>query len=171
MTRSAVIAAVLVSTIACSEDTSVETELLVPDDMALHWDRSFNGEDDGRVALVPFDLMVYEAESGEPVADAPLVVEPGHDAVVFLPLDDIQPLDAEDCDAGPCLWDAWRDRYVELLEPGPDSRPSTDENGLVRAYLLVDAFPESDAFDGDFEPVPVVVTMGAADASFHLVPQ
>lgn len=176
MTRSyAIVALVSVAAIGCGDDPALEAELLVPDDLALHWDRAFNGEDDDRVALVPVDLMVYVSESGEPVVDAELSVDPAYEAVSVLPLDDVLPLDADDCDLGPCLWDAWRDRYVELLEPtwerAADEPLSTDANGLVRAYLLVDAFPEGGESDGDFAPVPVTVTLGATDAVFHLVPQ
>lgn len=154
---------------ACSEFGAVDAELLVPDDMALHWDRSFNGEEDDRVALVPVDLMVYASESGEPVAGVAIELEPAFETVEVLPFDEIVSVDAEDCAEHACLWDAWRDRYVDVLPEATTATWNTDENGLVRAYLLVDAFPESDA--ADFEPIPVLVSMGITDASFQLVPQ
>lgn len=163
----------LVGSAACVEVDGTEAELLVPDDVALHWDRTFNGEGDDRVALIPVDLMVYSRESGEPVGDVELVVEPGFDGVVVLPFGDVLPVEADDCDG--CLWDAWRDRYVEL-DDGTDStwvaEPlRTDANGLARAYVLVDAFPELSATAGDFDSVPVTVSMGLTESDFHLVPQ
>ncbi len=155
---------------ACAEFGAVDDELLVPDDLALHWDRSFNGEGDDRVALVPIDLMVYGALSGEPVADVQLTVEPDSSSVLVLPFEDVLPVDSADCDLVPCVWDAWRDRYVDVLDsPGEAPTWSTDRDGLVRAYLLIDAFP--DAADSDFDAVSVLVSMGMTEASFQLVPQ
>lgn len=157
----------LIALAACAELDPLEAELLVPNDLALHWDRSFNGEADDRVALVPLDLMVYGAVSGEPVAGVALQVEPGFDAVELLVVDQVVPMDAEDC--GPCAWDAWRDRYVELVEAdGASEALFTDEDGLARAFLLVDAFPEGEL---GFESVPVSVVSATGEATFHLVPQ
>lgn len=158
---------------ACAEYGAEEAELLVPDDLAMPWDRSFNGEADDRVALVPVDLMVYHPESGEPVVGVALEVEPTQPHVEVLPFDEIVTVDAEDCADGPCVWDAWRDRYVDILPNAESASPdwlATDENGLVRAYLLVDAFPEAGTA-ADFESVSVLVSMGMTDASFQLVPQ
>jgi len=165
MSRSVTIALLLVGTVACVEEEGVP-ELLVPDDLALHWDRAFNGEEDDLVALVPLDVMVYEAESGEPMSGIDIAVEPDGVAWV-LPFDGVMPLTAEDCETERCAWDAWRDRYVSFL-PGSDDPVATDADGLARVYLVVDAFPE----DGvGLAPVPVVVTMGPTDATFQLVPQ
>ncbi len=153
---------------ACAEFNAVDVELLVPDEVALHWDRSFNGEADDRVALVPVDLMVYQTESGEPVAGVALQVLPGFQGVQVVPFDDVVPVESEACDVQGCLWDAWRDRYVDVLDGGQGAL-ATDDNGLARAWLVVDALPES-PFDG-FDAVPVLVSMGATEASFQLVPQ
>lgn len=169
MNRSPAIAALLLFGASACVDAGREAELLVPDDVALHWDDAFNGADDARVALIPVDLMVYTRESGEPVGDVELVVEPAFEGVEVLPFDDVVPVDADRCDH--CVWDAWRDRYVELLDGERWSVEPlrTDENGLARAYVLVDAFPPTDA--GDFDAVPVTVSMGMTEADFHLVPQ
>lgn len=158
--------AALLAVSACAELDGVEAELLVPEDVAFHWDRSFNGEDDDRVALVPLDLMVYGSESGEPVAGVALQVEPGFGLIEVLHADQVLPRDAEDC--GACSWDAWRDRYVEFADSEAPEGLFTDDDGLARAFLLVDAFPEGEL---GFEPVPVTVASGSGEAIFHLVPQ
>ena len=160
-------AVLLLGTSGCVELGAEEPELLVPDDVALRWDTAFNGAGDDLVALVPVDVMVYEAESGEPLESVVIDVIAEDEGTHVVAFDTVLPLDAEDCEGTPCLWDAWRDRYLELapLAAGP---LSTDADGLARLYLMVDAFPVDGA---DFAPVSVLVSMGITEASFQLVPQ
>jgi hypothetical protein len=155
----------------------MSAELLVPDDVGLHWDRAYNGVGDDRVALVPVDVMVFESESGEPLVDVALDIQPVAGHVSLLHFDAVAPLDAADCAERPCLWDARRDRYFEVAAGSSDadaggSEPDvvrhTDRDGLARFYVLVDSFPG----DGvEFAPVPVLVSMGIDEATFQLVPQ
>ena len=58
--------AVLLLLGACVEEDADVVRVLVPEDVDLHWDASFNGEDDGIAAVVPVDVMVYVDETGEP---------------------------------------------------------------------------------------------------------
>ena len=178
----------------CGETAdSGETQLLVPDDVSLHWDLRFNGQDDGLGALVPVELMVYETESGEPVGGVVVKVQSEHDGMVIVPLEDVVLVDSGECDDCAFLWDAWRDQYfeyafVEQAEiPGGSIEVETDENGLVRVYLYVDAFPNSEfangefangefangefASAGDFASVSVLISTGISDETFYLVPQ
>jgi len=158
-----------------------DAQLLVPDDVALHWDVRFNGEEDGLGALVPVELMVYESVSGEPVEGVQVKVQSEHDGMVVVPLEDVVLVDSEDCDDCAFLWDAWRDQYFEYkfiedaVIPGATAELETDENGLARVYLYVDAFPfGSDsgfASDGDFGAVSVLISTGISDETFYLVPQ
>ena len=163
-------AALLLGASACVVADPVEAELLVPEDIALHWDRSFNGVDDDRVAVVPVDVMVYESESGEPLEGVALEVDPGSEVIDLLPFDAVFPLDADDCDGRPCLWDARRDRYLDLGAgmTALDMPVHTDMDGLARFYVLVDGFPSN---GGEFEPVSVVVSTANQQAAFQLVPQ
>lgn len=183
--------------VACADqDGSHGAQLLVPDDVVLHWDESFNGEDDGLGALIPIDVMVYDGLSGEPLAGTEVLLEtPGggtwllleEDVLVGDPDEDGDVVDMEG-DASPPdvpsprdhLWDARRDQYfaLQLTEVEADlGRISleTDLQGLSRVYVYVDAFSWDDA-GSDFIPEPVLVSLGAARASgaeqsFDLIPR
>ncbi|MBT3219942.1 MAG: hypothetical protein HN348_12705 [Proteobacteria bacterium] len=158
--------------VACGDETIPEgsTQLLVPDDIDLHWDPSFNGIDDGLGALIPVDLMVYEGGTGEPVGFVELYVETIHDTVVFP--DAVEQVVPEVCTHCPFTWDAYRDQYFTFLpeddEPNNVMVTTTDADGLARVYVFVDAFP---ADDGDFSPVSVTVSVGLDEDSFYLLPQ
>jgi len=163
-------AALLIGASACVAVDPAEAELLVPEDIELHWDRAFNGVDDDLVALVPVDVMVYESESGEPLGGVALEIETDQSLLELLPFDAVSPLDADDCEGRPCLWDARRDRYLDIGAGLSGLEPPllTDVDGLARFYVLVDGFPGQEA---SYEPVPVVVSMGVHEATFQLVPQ
>jgi hypothetical protein len=158
----------------CFEDTSDVPQLLVPEDVELHWDASFNGREDGRVALVPVDVMIYEGSSGEPLGDVPLDVHAGSGGVAGI----VDPADvvpqAPDLEpAGNAVWDAWRDRWFAFVDGAPppqaEIRTRTDASGLARFYVMADAFAP---VEGDvFAPIPIVVSMGITDDTFLLVPR
>lgn len=162
--------ALLAAASGCVALDPAEAELLVPDDIGLHWDRSFNGADDALVALVPVDVMVYESESGEPLEGMALDVDTGDASVDLLSFDAVYPVDEDACAGSACLWDARRDRYVEIGAglADLDGPLHTDVDGLARFYVLVDGFPTQGA---SFDPVAVVVSMGSEEATFQLVPQ
>ena len=152
-------------------DSAVETQLLVPDEVSLYWDGAFNQVDDGLGAVIPVDLMVYESESGEPVGGTALDLSIDRGVAAALAPEAVVPQGVDSCESDWCVWDAWQDRYVLLDEDGggTDSLSvTTDRDGLARVYIYVDSFPESDA---DFEPLPVLVSMGERDVTFQLVPQ
>jgi len=150
-----------------SEDT-----LLVPADVELHWDSSFNAVDDGLGAVVPVDVMVYDGATGEPrrgvqvdlfsSAETLLLTEPE--------LSRVEPEACADCVV---FWDAWRDQYYaldnDLYESEEASaRVLTDSEGIARVYVLVDAL---EADDGGFLPVGVRVETRVADGTFQLIPR
>lgn len=145
--------------------------LLVPEDVEFHWDSSFNGVDDGVGVLVPFDVMVYDGVTGEPVGFVAVELHSAYAA--FTTPDAVVPVRPDDCGDCAYVWDAWRDQYVELsdAEEAPLPRAMsllTDESGLARAYVFVDALPA----DGDhFGSIHVGVGLGALEASFRLLPQ
>lgn len=159
---------------ACGFDDVEETpQLLVPEDVEVVWDASFNGAGDGMVALVPVDLMVYDASSGQPLAFTELDVRVvgGADAMVLFP-DEVVPSSPYSARQTDLMWDAWRDRWFVFAEESDSTagdRVRTDAWGLARIYVMADAFPASGA-DG-FDPIPVVVSMGITDDTFLLVPR
>jgi hypothetical protein len=156
------------------EDAGDGPQLLVPDDIELHWSAAFNGTDDGRVALVPVDVMIYDGATGAPLGDVDLDVQVlAGDAYVVAP-ESVLPVDPTDAGAPDVVWDAWRDRYFAHTESRAGaSRARTDATGLARLYLEADAFPvdSGDADTAVFNAIPVVVSMGITDDTFLLVPR
>jgi hypothetical protein len=153
-----------------------ESQLLVPEDLALHWDASFNRMDDGLAVLLPVDVMVYDGASGEPLDGVALELHgtvPG--AMLVFP-EAVHLVGPEETDAEEYWWDAWRDRYFEFdvdesLGPSLQLQTETDSTGLARVYVFVDSFPEDDLEVGGFGPASVTVSMGEMDESFLLIPR
>jgi hypothetical protein len=173
MMHRALAPALLIALGACVEVEVESMQVLVPEDLELHWDASFNGEDDGIAAVVPVDVMVYEAASGEPLEAIQLVLYAEEPYAVALAVDEVVAVEAEGCFDCELTWDAWRDRYVEVangaLDMGDEGLAlETDLDGLARAYIHVDAFPLSE--DG-VEPIVVRVAMGTTDDAFLLTPR
>jgi hypothetical protein len=155
--------------------------ILQPDDVELHWNEAFNGVDDRLAAVVPVDVMVYDARTGEPLPSAHLLIGSEDANVAMLPPDSVAPVDpdlcspdgavplAEPVSAGetsdPCsglTWDAWRDLYLSIdggVVPG-EIELWTDEDGVARAYVWADAFPVD---EGGFEPALVEIDLAEPD--------
>ena len=170
LNRNAIATAMLLAASGCL-DAAVETQLLVPDEVSLYWDGAFNEVEDGLGAVIPVDLMVYESESGEPVGGTPLELSIDRGVATALGPEAVVPQGVDACESDWCVWDAWQDRYVLLDEDGRETDAlsvTTDRDGLARVYIYVDSFPASGA---DFEPLPVLVSMGERDVTFQLVPQ
>jgi hypothetical protein len=172
MKRFALLTASIVTLPACGFEGASEVPLLlVPEDVDVHWDASFNASEDGLVALVPVDVMIYDRDTGEPLAFEDLSISTASGAGIVAP-DDVLPVGPEAAGDVPWVWDAWRDRYFEITpaeEPPPSSvRVRTDASGLARFYVLADAFPPAEE---GFAPLPVVVSMGLVDDTFLLVPR
>lgn len=165
MTRALAVAALALLS-GCGSETG-EAQLLVPDDLEIHWDASFNGTEDGLAALVPVDVMVYDGATGEPVGAVPLEIQ-GTDPGALLALPSaIDLVSGEESDDA--WWDAWHDRYFHLVDDASSTLATeTDPTGLARVYLLVDRL---DREDGAFAPAAVTVSMGVAEESFLLVPR
>ncbi|MBN2798094.1 MAG: hypothetical protein JXX28_03025 [Deltaproteobacteria bacterium] len=145
--------------------------ILVPDRLAVTWHASFNAEDDGVGAVIPVDILVYEAGTGEPLAGVALEISAESEGVevlaeatrLQLELGE-EPLDGD-------VWDVWQDGYYQLDEPAAEGTLDlmTDEDGLARIYLYVDSFPE---WEGDaWLPVGVLVSSRLEDVVFELVPR
>lgn len=162
------IAASLLS--ACFDPAGDGPQLLVPEDISLHWDAAFDAIEDRCVALVPVDVMVYEGASGEAMAGVELGLSSPLVGAGLLRPEDVLPVDDEPADpAGMSgetrVWDAWRDRYFDLAaaEPRGSVELRTDDSGLARVYAWIDAFPSSPEGYG---PIPFFVSMGSADDTF-----
>jgi hypothetical protein len=160
---------------------SSEGQLLVPADVEFPWNDAYNEPYDGRAAIVPLDVMVYDGLTGEPVAGVD--VELSSDEAEFVDADEVLRADGDaGCDA--CVWDAYRDEYVELpadlafggRELGLAGRDTgrgalivtTDAAGLVRAHAVVDALPVA---RGAFAPVAVRVRIDGDEATLRLEPR
>ena len=111
-----------------------EEQLLLPDNIEVHWDASFNARGDGLTAVVPVDLMVYDSATGEPLSGVELDLQVSAPDAYLMPTTDVSPLVSKcpDCDV---LWDAYSDDYydvqVELSEDYSKLRLEADENGLA----------------------------------------
>ena len=143
MNRTASIAALAALTlVGCTEpEERFVPELLVPDAVAVAWDAQFD-EAEFVGALLPIDLMVYDATTGEPVGNMDLMVEPLEDAenLILLADDEVENVEPGCLD---CYWDAGRDRYVGFEDPGDSVlEVQTDDEGLARVYLWLEALPD-----------------------------
>lgn len=134
---------------ACGEPAGADAQLLVPDAVELHWDDAFNGADDGVVALVPVDFMVYGRLNGEPLAGVGLDVQVLDGDAGLVDPQSVDWAEADDCDACDLLWDTHRDRGFAFVDDEASAvraslRLSTDDSGLARAYVLVDSYGASE---------------------------
>lgn len=163
---------VVLTTGACVPQVAADgAALLVPEDVELHWDDSYNAVEDDLGALVPVDVMVYDPNTGEPLESE--VFQLRGAGVRFVTADEDVLFDPNPC-GPPCVWDAYRDQYVEVdVRMGRDSAESsvilsTDELGLGRVHVFVDAFPE----EGDgFSAIPVHVSLGGVVDTFFIIPR
>jgi hypothetical protein len=154
----------------CVLGESDAPQLLVPEDIEVQWDAPFDGTDDGRVALVPVDVMIYDGASGEALSDVEVEVSTTwHDAGFVVP-DDVSAVGVTDTSSDDVVWDAWRDRYFAVDRVDSALRIRTDASGLARVYVFADSFPTSGTGAGS-QPIPVVVSMGITDDTFLLVPR
>ncbi len=179
-------AAILVAGVAgCAEEPTAA--VLPPEDVELRWSDAFNGIDDQLAAFVPVDIMVYSPADGGPLADA-LVLVSSDAPVAFLLPQSLNLVENDGCtseplEGDPCFgvaWDAWSDLYVAVDDSishtveatEGEMRLWTDEDGLARLIVRLDAFPVSE--DG-FEPAVVGLSLGEdaadADVSFSLSPR
>lgn len=159
MRRGSPIAALLVLPACAAGD---DAEVLAPEDGSVSWNASFNAVDDRVVAVVPMDVMVYAPATGAPVAGAEVTVTvPAPTAALVLP-DALRWEDAASCggDDASCgaIWDAVSDDYVTVDAGGLAASRTvwTDDDGLARSAIWIDAFPV-DA--GVFQAVEVEVAL------------
>ena len=175
MTRLTISALVLLA--ACGE--SLDAQLLVPDDVEVDWDHSFNAMDDGVGALIPIDVMVYDGSTGEPLADTEIELV-AEDGAWLVNAHAVVPVEPDSCGGCVWFWDTWTDRTFafDAVDPTMQLSEVTDRDGIARVYVFVDAFAEVDA---DVVPLTVEVSadvwlsgrpsLAVAGASFDLVPR
>ncbi len=114
-------------------DAEVAAGFLIPETVEVSWDRAFDAASDGLVAVVPFDVYVYDA-AGRPVPGVD--VELVGDAVGVL---DIGEVEVATADCVSCAWDTRSDARVRLLvSPRGAWVVTSDDRGLARCYLVVD---------------------------------
>lgn len=148
--------------------------LLVPSDIELHWDGAFNATRDGLGAVVPVDVMVYDGATGEPREGVFVELSTSADSYLLRDgeLARIDPETCQDCALDRVFWDAWHDAYYVLevdLDVGR-TRVRTDDEGIARVFVLVDAM--SLGFEEDapaFAPVEVQVETASADGGFSII--
>jgi hypothetical protein len=102
--------AALVLVQACDDDLSAGPRLLAPEEVSFAWDEAWDEADDGLLALVPLDVMVYDGATGEPRADAELALRVSGGAL--LP---VEAVEAGEDGCADCVWDAWSDLPVRLF--------------------------------------------------------
>lgn len=172
---------------ACA-DNPVGAELLLPEELSISWESAYNGRDDGLGALVPVDLMVYESTTGDPLPDVAVSAWTDDIAARPVPVEGLRlvsedELEDVDLEAEPAsgassrsmrAWDATRDQFVSFV-PVDVLDLRTDEGGVARMYLYVDAFPPRSALEPSdsmgFGPVRVLVSMGDTEELFWLSPR
>lgn len=141
---SATVLAFGVMVAGCVSEVSPEgAQVLLPDATSFAWGAVYDAEDDGLVALVPLDVLVYDGFSGQPLAwaDVTLRARAGDSGRVALvgaaQVDRAVPYDrgvsgfgglgtpalgpVDGPEAGVLLWDVYRDEAVALSADGLDA--------------------------------------------------
>jgi hypothetical protein len=157
---------------ACGRDEALEgAQVLVPEDVEITWDASFNREDDGVGALVPVDIMIYHGATGQPLEAVSMEVRSPW-ALLFRP-DEVLPAKPGTPPECAEAWDVREDANLALCpneeEISEALRLHTDPDGLARVQVWVDAFPVED--DGSFGVIPVAISTEVADEAFFLLPR
>lgn len=152
--------------VGCFEEE--EPRLLLPGEVRVAWETAYNGEQDGLGALVPLDVMVYDGASGQPLGDVEILIWTEDETAWPVPAEGVWVVDPDACEGCDALWDASRDEYVEVEPVEGTLVLRTDALGIARTYLYVDSFPDGES--ADFEPIPVLVSMGTTDETLLLTP-
>ncbi len=145
----------------------------------LAWSSAYNALEDGIGVLAPVDALVVSDVDGLPIPFVQLEIISGYGGVYLLPEAAIQEVDppdpsaagsncdpsAENYDVENCPWyDEDSEIYFELSSSYDGYyKPnyllmSTDNRGLGRLWLYIDALPETD--EGAFSDVTVSVSTG-----------
>lgn len=162
------IAWIVLGVVACTEAPTAE--LLVPHTTPVRWAETYDAPDDGVGALVPVDLMAYDSVSGEPWSDMAITVWAEGENV--WPVPDTEPVavDPDVCVTCELWFDGEGDDFIEPLAYRSGLTLRTDDDGLVRLFVFVDAFPSRTA-EGNPADLAVFATMGTLEESFVLTPR
>ena len=164
--RSMVALAALIGSGCATEPDAGDAQLLVPDEIEFYWNDAYNDVGDRVGAFIPLDIMVYDTESGEPVAWTEVALS--GEFAGLLPGDAVTDAWLADCVDCVEVYDVFRDDQVAIgLLPSSTLRVSTDDSGLARVYAVVDSLPV-DA-DADFVPAGIHLVSGGLEASVALV--
>lgn len=166
-TRFLVLAAALVG--GCLEQAE-PAELLLPEPVSVEWEVAYDVEGDGLGALVQVDLMAYDGATGQPLEAIGLTVAAESGAAWPVESEQVVVVDPEDCFGCELLWDAQRDEFLLAPQVNDVLSLTTDEDGLARLYLYVDAFPEGSG-GREFDDLVVLVVMGENEERFLLLPR
>jgi len=112
--------------------------------------------------------MAYDPQSGEPLPGVQITVWAETDTAWPVPAEALVVVNPDECVDCELWWDAERDEFIEALDYRSQLSSLTDDDGLVRIYLFVDAFPES---SGVADDLAVFVAMGTLEESFVLTPR
>lgn len=115
--------------------------LLVPEDVEVAWDAGLDVAGDGRVAVVPLDVMVYDAARGDPVPG--VEVRLTADRAVLAVDGSFSALSGQDSGDPSRLWDLWVGRWVSPSGiPTRQLQVRSDESGLVHFTVQADTLRE-----------------------------
>ncbi len=175
--------AALVALSACAEAEG-DPELLLPADLPVAWDASWNERGDGLGALVPVDVMVYDSATGSPMGDVDLALSADGEGAWWVTTEAVEVVEPDACLGCEILWDAARDQFVRIdavddpRMTGSSIELLTDADGVARLYLVVDAFPgawragsTAERAEAEAEAVVVLVSMETADGTFIVSPR
>lgn len=131
----------------CAEDGGGAdgVAVLTPSTVSFPWDDAFDLRDDGVVAFVPFDVMVYRSSDGLPVARAEVEMHAEGAELVSPAAVGVVGGEGEGCPVGAfgdaCVWDVFGDALVRVdpaALPTSSYLGETDSAGLLRVYAVVD---------------------------------
>lgn len=171
--KKAVVAPLALMVTACLPPSSgveapYSAALQLPEDITLAWNQEYNDVEDGIGALVLLDLLVYDADSGDPMDNIRIEVMSLWSGIYLIPQTAVKIVpppaepDPAECDSDgdgqidfdapdACSWsemfDTSGDQYFELASEYASAYSpnlmygATDEHGLLRVYVYVDSMP------------------------------
>ena len=126
----------IIATAALAAACGQEERLLLPETVAIHWNASFNGLQDDRVAIAPVDVLVYDAADGVPLSGVDDISVTGAHTVLaevemlLLRLQSVLNADV--------VWDAYQDEYylMKLTDRDDASRLqlTADSDGIAKFW-------------------------------------
>ncbi|MCB9777915.1 MAG: hypothetical protein H6742_05075 [Alphaproteobacteria bacterium] len=177
-------------------DAPFSAVIQAPESVSLAWDDSANGQFDGIGALILADFLVYDSEQGVPLENIAVEVTSGGSGVYLLPPEALKLVDYPEMPEGASMsdcedengnfdnetneWCAWHydtisGNYYSFSSDFADAggygptyvQSGTDNRGLLRVYVYVDALP---AVEDSFADISIVGSIGHASDFFEVGP-